>query len=264
MGGIAPQASEPLDADQIRERAGGSDIEIAILDVVGSTNDRALCLARAGAPDGTLVIANAQTAGRGRRGHTFYSPADTGLYLSYVARLSDSDGLSKVTIAAGVAACEAIDECAGVVSGVKWVNDLYVSGRKVGGVLCESVYSAAGPLPSAVVIGIGINCSTTSFPEDIAEKAGSVGVPGLSRNKLAGTLCTRLRHWLALLNDPRLMDAYRARSLILGREVAYDRGGRQRHGVAVGISDEGSLLVRDKAGHVNALVSGEVSVNGWR
>ena len=144
--------------------------KIMVFDDIDSTNDEAKrMLEQETVDDGMYLIANHQTAGRGRQGHSFYSPADTGLYVSMVR--TDHDvlhpaTLSKLTLAAAVATAEAIEEAVGVSPKIKWVNDLYYRDRKVCGILTESV-GWLDDRPRAVVIGIGINCSTTLFPEDL-------------------------------------------------------------------------------------------------
>ena len=173
--------------------------EIMVFDEIDSTNDEAKrMLEKDDAADGTCLIANHQSAGRGRQGHSFYSPADTGLYVSMVRtdrEVLHPATLSKLTLAAAVATAEAIEEAVGVSPQIKWVNDLYLNGRKVAGILAEGVLSPDGIL-TAVVLGIGINVSHTpsDFEGEVRDIAASLqmvtGKP-VSRAALAAALLER-------------------------------------------------------------------------
>ncbi len=142
---------------------------------VDSTNDIALALAAGGAPEGTSVLADVQGAGRGRRGRSWFSPAGAGLYLSVVVRPGESARtLSLLTLAAGVAAAEAVAAASGLPVELKWPNDL-VTGRpwrKLGGLLCES--TGPGATVDAVVVGLGINLRQAAYPPEIADRATSI------------------------------------------------------------------------------------------
>lgn len=151
---------------------------------IPSTNDAAKALAREGAPDGTLVAAWSQTAGRGQGDHTFYSPSSSGLYLSRIVRMALPVGqATRITTAAAVAAARAVRRTTGVSPDVKWINDLYVGGRKVAGILTESASAPDGTLAWAVV-GIGVNVfpPPDGFPPEIAASAAALlpaPVPGV-------------------------------------------------------------------------------------
>ena len=250
--------------------------KVRVYEEVDSTNLEARRLLDAGeAEDGLYLIANAQTDGRGRQGHSFYSPADTGLYVSMVRTEEDvlaPDTLSLLTLAAAVATAEAIEETVGVAPGIKWVNDLYYRGRKVCGILTES-YGWEDDRPSAVILGIGINCSTDLFPEDLQDSAGSLttgGIDFLDRNRLSVALRSRLLYWTEHLDDPSLMKEYRARDFLTGKEVTFERNGASYRGQVKGIADDGKLLVELTSAllpksneQLLALDSGEVHLIRW-
>ena len=149
---------------------------IRIFPVLPSTNETAKQAARAGAPDGEIVAALAQTAGRGQGDHTFFSPPDTGLYVSRIVRLPLPVGDAvRITTASAVAAVRAIRRATGVQCAVKWINDILLDGRKVAGILTESASDADGMLSWAVV-GIGINVYPPAggFPPEIAGTAAAL------------------------------------------------------------------------------------------
>lgn len=223
--------------------------KVMVFDEIDSTNDEAKRMLQFGSvEDGVYLIANAQTAGRGRQGHSFYSPADTGLYVSMVRTEPDvlhPATLSKLTLAAAVATAEAIEEAVGVSPKIKWVNDLYYRDRKVCGILTESV-GWLDDRPRAVVIGIGINCSTVLFPEEIMDTAGALttgDIDFIDRNRLAVALRARLLYWTEHLTDPLLLREYRNRSYLSGKEIMFERDHQRFRGIARDIDDKGRLLV---------------------
>lgn len=247
--------------------------KVMVFDEIDSTNDEAKrLLGQDDVADGTYLIANHQTAGRGRLGHSFYSPADTGLYVSMIR--TDPDvlhpvTLSKLTLAAAVATAEAIEEAVGVSPQIKWVNDLFYRDRKVCGILTESV-GWLDDRPRAVVIGIGINCSTTLFPEDITDTAGpltSGDIDFIDRNRLAVALRSRLLYWTERLTDPLLLREYRNRSYLTGKEIMFERDHTRYRGIVKDIDDTGKLLVEltsaiipESRDQLLALDSGEVTL----
>ena len=224
---------------------------IEFYDEIDSTNTRAKLLAERGAKHGTAVIADRQTAGRGRLGRSFYSPAETGIYLSMVLRPENTD-LNMATIRAAVGVCRAIERICGQSPRIKWVNDLFLNGKKICGILAEGVGPFSGGVPAAVVLGVGINCSTELFPEELRSIAGSIG-GGFSREALAAAVIEELREMTGGIEE------YRERSLMVGREVSFLRDGVSQTATVLGIDDEGGLILRH-AGGETVLRCGEVSV----
>ncbi len=205
-----------------------------------------------------LFIADAQTAGRGRMGRSFYSPADTGLYMTLLLEAPDSGTFSLLTSLTAVAVSDAIGELFDIGVKIKWVNDMYFCGRKVAGILAESFTVGTRRF---VAVGIGINLTTESFPEDIADKAGALCVgDGVKRKgELAELICKNL---LALLGGDTMhgMQQYRARSCVIGRRIRFTRGGESFSGEAVDIENDGSLAVCLEGGKRILLSTGEISV----
>ena len=203
-------------------------------------------------PVGTTLIAARQTGGRGRLGRSFHSP-EGGLYLSVLIPPTDA-----VTCRAAVAAARAIESLCDATIDVKWVNDLYLNGRKVAGILAEGVFSPDGTL-TAVVLGIGINVGAMDFPAELTSIATSLGNEGfrLTREDVAAAFLNALH---TALTDPTVMDEYRRRNLVVGREVTVLRGSDTYTAIVEAITDEGHLVVTDENKNTHTLSSGEVSV----
>lgn len=247
-----------LDRDRIvpQLKNGRHERGLILGDCTASTNTQVRDMALHGADEGVTVIVDRQTGGRGRLGRTFHSP-EGGLYLSTLLRPTDPDP-GQITCRAAVAAARAIESLCDAKIDVKWVNDLYLNGRKVAGILAEGVLTPDGAL-SAVVLGIGINVGATEFPADLTAIATSLGNEGftLTREDLAAAFLNELTDALA---DPAAMAEYRRRNLVLGRQVTVVQGNGTYPATAEAITDDGYLRVRTADGALRELSSGEVSL----
>ena len=226
-----------------------------------STNDVALRLAENGAPEGTVVGADAQTAGRGRLGRTWASPAGSGLYVSTVLRPA-SHALPLLTIAAGVAISDGIHAASGLRATLKWPNDLYLGPRKVAGILAESGASPAET--NHVVLGFGINLLPAAYPADVAARATSLeselGRPVDRGVTLASCLTALAERYERLRRGDAasVLAAWRAgAAATINRRVACVAAAGTISGVVQGIDDSGALLVRTDDAIVR-VISGEV------
>lgn len=221
-------------------------MEWVFLEETDSTNRVAKELARQGAPHGTAVLAERQTAGRGRLGRAFFSP-EGGLYLSVILRPQcKPEDLALMTPMAAVAVCRALEQICGISPGIKWVNDLYLGGKKLCGILCEGC-------GDAVIVGIGLNLYTPEggFPADIPATALDVPV---GRRVLAEAIRQQL------LQPGEFLAEYRERCLLLGKTVTvHPVMGEAYAARAVEIDDRCRLVVESCRGR-EALDSGEVSV----
>lgn len=233
---------------------------------VGSTNTLAREQAAAGAPEGTIILADAQRQGRGRMGRQFFSPKGSGLYMSILLRPDTAVTPLYITTAAAVAVAEAIEETAGIPSSIKWVNDVYCRGKKVCGILTEG--AIADNLQYAV-LGIGINVLSPigGFPSEIDSRAGAVfdeKTPPTARprEELAAAIIMRFWGYYKALSAKAFLPSYRNRDLLKGRivEVLDINGVVVEEVTALGITDEFGLLVTDKSGSTKTLSSGEVSL----
>ena len=185
---------------------------------IDSTNVKAKELAQAGAPEGTLVIAGSQSAGKGRMGRSFSSPENMGMYLSVILRPNcKPEQLMHLTCAVAVAACQAVEAAAGIRPEIKWINDLVLNKKKLGGILTELGIDPATGLVSYAIVGIGINCLQTpkDFPSELQEIATSLAQAGspVTPASLAAAVATAL--WqLDLWEKPQLMAKYKTISRI--------------------------------------------------
>jgi len=238
--------------------------KIHIYDVIESTNKTAKELAMAGAEHGSVFFANGQTAGKGRNGRTFFSPSGHGIYMSVILHPAQlwfhAAGLS--TIFAAVAVCEAIEAVSGKSPQIKWVNDILVSGKKICGILSETVH-CAGHL-QWIVIGIGINFHTpmASFPEELQGVASSLFAGediSCTRNCLAAELVNRIVTPKTQYSDKEIIAQYKQR-LILGKDVLVTGLGEDYEAVAVDIDERGHLIVQRNNGEMEALCAGEVRI----
>lgn len=238
-------------------------------ETIDSTNTHARQLASEGAPHGTVLMADRQTGGRGRRGRSFHSPAGSGIYMSVILRPQCAPTqLMHLTCAAAVAMCDAVEQCTGLRPGIKWTNDLVMGSKKVAGILTELGFCSSGQVDYAI-IGIGINCRQreSDFPEEIRAIAGSLSsVTGqeIDRAKLAAAMMDAL--WRMdrdlLTNKAQTMGRYRRDCITLGREISLVRGDEVRHGTALDIDEDGGLVVCFVDGHNEIINYGEVSVRG--
>lgn len=223
-----------------------------------STMDLASELAASGANHGVVVGADEQSAGRGRRGHEWQSPAGAGLYFSMVTRPSlVSTSLPLVTLAAGVGVRQGIRAATGLAADLKWPNDVIVGRRKLAGILAEGLGLGTGE--QAVIIGVGLNVQPAAYPPDVAARATSLeGELGraIDRSTVLGDVLAGLWDSLAALERNRgdILQAWRAASpSATGTRVEWDI----KHGTTAGIDDGGALLVRTPDG-TERIIAGEV------
>ena len=243
--------------------------EVRCFPELDSTNTYVKEIACGGAPEGVVVIADCQTAGRGRMNRSFQSPRGKGLYLTALLRPElPPERLLPVTALAGVAVCDAVEETCGVRPGLKWPNDPVLSGRKLCGILTELGTDPAGGLFLAVGIGINVGQTAEDFGPELAEVAGSLAMAGysVSRPALAAALIAALDRLYGDLCRGDLSDcltAYRRDCVNLGKTVQLLRpDGTRRQAEAIGIDDAFGLTVRYPEGGTETVRTGEVSVRG--
>ena len=233
----------------------------------GSTNDTAARLADAGAGEGTTVVAEAQTAGRGRHGRTWCSPPGAGLYASTIIRpdhrTMPGPASALLTLMAGVALADAIREATGLVVDIKWPNDLMVGRRKLAGILAEG--ASQGASFDYIVLGFGINLRAAAYPADVVARATSIetelGRPIDRGALLARALVNLSKVRTALAEDLTAGVINRWRELApsaVGSSVEWQTGAGLRRGVTAGVDSSGALLV-DVAGSTERGTAGEIT-----
>ncbi len=257
------QDLDQIDATQIQFYL-DKEIPIYAFDCIDSTNNYAKKIALDSACDGCLIVANQQSAGRGRQGHDFYSPANTGLYMTIL--LKPDGSLSEflpITLAAGLASCQAIQDLCQVDCQIKWVNDLFIGKKKIGGILTEATSDFETQRIDSILVGIGINCKPSEFPMELQSIAGSLNQDTLNRNQLAARIYQYFMYWKDHLQDPQLIQEYKKRSLLIGKQVIYMENHQKKEGLAYDFNSQGNLIIKKKDGQFTLVQSGEVSIKDW-
>lgn len=259
------QASDVLCSEEISRLLAGGVIgrKAEVHRVIDSTNVRARQMASLGEPHGTLVCARQQTGGKGRMGRSFYSPEDSGIYMSLILRPTLPAARSvMITSMTAVAVARAIERLADVQVEIKWVNDLYISGKKVGGILCEAELDCANGMLEYAVVGIGVNVAAMKFPEELSEIATSIGNEGpceVSGNRLVVEICREMEALYPQLSSGAFLSESRRRSNVIGRRVIVIRGNQCFVAKALDIDDDGGLVVETESGRCS-IQSGEISL----
>ncbi len=249
-----------LSAQAIRHYGAGG-FELEVLDATDSTNNTAKTLAAQGRRN-CCVLAERQTAGRGRMGRSFSSPQGCGLYCSLILTPSIvREDCALLTTYTAVAVAESIEELTGARTGIKWINDIWIGDRKVCGILTEaSVHFETGDFSYAVV-GIGVNVRRAPFPPELQKVAVSLeeatGVI-VDRNRLASAILKRMAKTDEELKSRSYLQRYRSRCFVLGKELEVTRGNERFRAIAVDLSERGELIVETQEGRM-VLQSGEVS-----
>ena len=231
--------------------------DIIIFDSIDSTNSYGKNYVLSGNPCPAMILSESQFAGRGRCGRSFFSPDATGLYMSilYCSDTAPEDALFS-TVAAGVASAIAIEELTGKKIQIKWVNDIYLDGKKAGGILCESVLTEG---KMGIVVGIGINISTTDFPD--FDNNSPISVGELDRNVLAGKIYDKFMLFTRAENRAACIEEYKKRFYLLDKEIKiHYADGTVSIAVARGIDDRGGLVVEYENGKADIIRTGEVTV----
>lgn len=241
------------------------NIPITVYKTIESTNSEAKLLAVQNAEHGTIVVSEEQTKGRGRFGRDFFSPSDSGIYMSIILKPKlNMENAVLITTAAAVAICDAIEKFTNKVSRIKWVNDIFIGDRKVCGILTEAVTNFESGMMESVIVGIGINVKTKNedFPLELQDTAGSIfnDDDTFIRNQLAAEIINNVLKISMTLEDKSFMQIYKERSLILGEQILYKKNNNWYEGHALDIDDFGGLVVYTSDGQKITLNSGEVSV----
>ncbi len=259
--------TDALSAEGIFRRLKNRSLRIEYLPVAGSTNTLAKERAAAGEPEGLVIAAGEQTAGRGRMGRSFYSPAGTGLYMSLLLRPKCTAAeCALLTGAAAVAAAESVEALTGRKTAIKWVNDVLLDGRKICGILTETALDPGSGRPDWAVVGVGVNVRLPEggFPEDIRDRAGAVfsrGETGELRCALAAALLDRLTELYGDLGGEGCYNSYVNRSSVLGRDVWLLSPGRAPEAATVlSIGRDYALEVRLADGTMRRVAAGEISL----
>ena len=252
----------------LNEKAYICNKNIRLFDVIDSTNNYLLEYAKKGSIEhGSVVIAYEQTAGKGRLGRSFYSPPETGLYMSILIETTAlnkefSENPTLITVFVAVAAARAIEKKCNIQAKIKWVNDLYYEQKKICGILTEGIFNK-GKIKTSV-IGIGINLCTNNFPNELAGKAGSIfrckELPDNFRLELAEEILNNLFDVVLYAEKTQIIDEYKEKSCILGSVVKVISNSESYEAKAIDISFDGELVIEHTNGQKAFLKTGEISL----
>lgn len=249
---------ERLD-DELKNR-----IEIQVLEKATSTNTLVKEMSSE-KNEGFLIVAGEQTAGRGRMGRSFFSPGDSGIYMSLLLKPEiEAEDAVQITTAAGVAVCRALEALGVSGSEIKWVNDIYINRRKVCGILTESGFDSQKGKLSYAVLGVGVNIyeSQEGFPEEIKDVAGAVFSERKEnlRNEFIASFINEFFTFYNDLSQRKHLKEYRERSCVIGKEINIIQNESVRSGKALDIDENCNLVVRLPDGAIEKLYSGEISI----
>ena len=240
--------------------------KIQIFKSLESTNTTAKEMAVAGAAHGTIVISDCQIMGRGRNSRHFFSPSG-GLYMSIILRPAELclENPTAVTAFAAVAVCEAIESISEKAPKIKWVNDIFMDGKKVCGILTEAVTDFESGGIDWIVLGIGINVYTRTedFPDDLQSIATSLfpeeKMPGV-RNKLSAEIINRILGLETSPNETEIFEKYKKRLMMLGKEITVIQNQMEFRATAIDVDSAGHLIVKNENGEIIPLFSGEIRI----
>lgn len=236
---------------------------------VESTNTTVKHLALDNAPHGTIVLADSQTNGKGRSNRTFFSPEGSGIYLSIL--LKPDFGILKPTVimtAACVAVCIAIEEVCHLQPEIKWINDLYLNGKKVCGILTDAIVNFEAMQLDSLILGIGINFVSpeNGFPPELETSVSALGdkapsaLNGISRNQLTAEIINQIMHIFSELPSKNYLDEYRKRSFLFGKQISIFQNDETISAKAVNIDDDGGLVVLLKDRTIKTLYNSNISI----
>ena len=257
-----------LSAEVIKQLLGETKFDVHVENTVTSTNTVLKELAKKGEKTGYVLIAEEQTNGKGRLGRSFYSPSETGIYMSVILRPEiTAENSLFITAAAAVAVSRAVEKVSNgaVTPGIKWVNDIFVNNKKVCGILTEASINGANGKLNFAVLGIGVNIypPENDFPQDIKNIAAPVFSANQDknlRNKLAAEILRELKNLPENFMSDRILSEYRNRSMLVGKKVCAICGDNKQPCTVLDIDNKARLVVRFENGVIKALSSGEVSI----
>lgn len=237
------------------------DYKIQSFEELPSTNTYLKEQARLGAPEGTVIVAERQTAGRGRSGRSFYSPKASGLYMSVLFRPEKAVPFHYITPAAAVSVCRALEMSGAKKLGIKWVNDIFSENRKVCGILTEIEFVKNTSKTDFIIVGIGINLTTTDFPDSIRDIAGAVFENQcVDMKKIMTDILDSLFDFYYDIENKKFLSEYKQRSVILNRRVTLISGEQRKEAFVIDIDDDFCLVVKFPDGNISKINSGEVSI----
>ena len=250
---------------EIKKKLKTRGVNLHVFDVVDSTNTVLRNMANDGYGEKTVVIANEQKQGRGRKGRTFFSPSDSGIYMSILLRPENNiENAVLITAAAAVCVARAIDKVCGVNCEIKWVNDIYIENKKVCGILAESALDTKTASVKYIILGIGINLyrPKDDFPSEIQNVAASILDNKENtdlRNQVAAEIINEFFKVYHDVGSNEIYNEYKDRLMLIGKDVIVYNADKEYEATVVDLDENFRLCVRTKNGKEIRLNSGEVS-----
>ena len=233
------------------------NIERIYLDIVDSTNNYCKELIRNGKNNNFLVVSNEQTAGRGRLGRSFFSPKDTGIYMSLALKYDENFNILSTTTKTALSVLEALKEFTDKDLKIKWVNDIYLNDKKVSGILTESCYTDKAKF---IIIGIGINIYDTKFPNELKEIASSLNIKENNRDKIINRIICNILHYLFSDPNNEYINMYKKYSNCLNKDIYYIKNDNKYYGHVIDFTENGELVLINEDNKTVILNSGEISI----
>lgn len=231
-----------------------------ILDTIDSTNTYSKAL-KINEDSYCVVISNNQTNGRGRLGREFYSPKNSGIYMSFSFKCnSHMINPISVTSIASVAVAKAVEKLTNINVGIKWVNDLFIDNKKFCGILTEATSNLETGYIDNIIIGIGINVSTNNFPDELKSIATSLNISNMTRNRLISEIINNFDYYITNFNNNDYLDYYKSHSIVIGKDVNYFINNVKYFGKVIDINDKGELIVLDSSNKEIILRTGEITL----
>lgn len=240
-----------------------SDVSIIPFETTDSTNTQAKLYCGQFKDEGinspVLFVAEHQNGGKGRLGRTFFSPADSGLYMSLLIKADEIENdIVCVTTATAVCVSDAIKKLCSITPKIKWVNDIYIENKKVCGILCEAVTNPDTMKIEYLIIGIGVNIGISKFPDELKDIATSLSAK-TNKNKLCAYITDNIIDELSHISDRNFITKYKELSLVLGKQITYTENDETKEATAVDIDENGGLVIQTESG-TKTLSTGEISV----
>jgi len=258
---------EKISAEALQEQI-NANVNIRIFECLDSTNTSAKHYAEDGMPEGGLIIALSQTGGKGRMGRSFYSPENCGIYFSLILRPKiPPEDISLITPVAAVAVAKAFEDIAKKSPKIKWVNDIFVNGKKVCGILSEAAFNVDGRA-EYVILGIGLNLLEPKggYPEDIKNIAGSLFSENedFSPNEILAAVVNNFFEFYKALKSKAVLEEYQKRMMLIGERINYTQNKIENSATVQGIDQKFRIILKNENGDLIHLSSGEVTIGSKR
>lgn len=229
-----------------------------IFDTIDSTNIYAKKIVKK-LTKNTIIISNSQTNGQGKFGKSFFSPANTGIYMTIVLKDNiDTTKVFSITFLCALAVCKAIEKLTDIKPKIKWINDIFVNNKKCCGILTECETNFKTNISNNIIAGIGININTVKFPKDLKDIAVSLQQNNINKNQMIAEIINNFFKFYTNLNIKQVIEKYKKYCFVLGKDICYTKENIKHIAKALDINDSGNLIVKDINGNLQTLEYEEI------